>query len=171
MTDAMCAQADVELDRAGQRNEYLSFRIGAEEYGIDILKVQEIRGYEQPTRMANAPAYIKGVVNLRGVIVPIIDLRIKFGLPEPKYDSVTVTIVLNIGKRVIGIVVDSVSDVIALAPSEIKPAPEFNGAMSTEYILGIGTVKDGATERMLILTDIEKLMSSSDMGLIAQIEQ
>jgi purine-binding chemotaxis protein CheW len=147
--------------------EFLSFRLGTEEYGIDILKVQEIRGYEEPTRMANAPAYIKGVVNLRGVIVPIIDLRIKFGLPEAKYDSVTVTIVLNIGNRVIGVVVDSVSDVIALQPGDIKPAPEFNGALSTEHLLGIGTLKDGDRQRMLILMDIEKLMSSADMGLIS----
>lgn len=161
--------AEAEASAVGHHNEFLSFRLGAEEYGIDILKVQEIRGYEAPTRMANAPAYILGVTNLRGVIVPIIDMRIKFGLPEPKYDSVTVTIVLNIGQRVIGMVVDAVSDVIALSPGEIKPAPEFNGAMSTEHIVGIGTIKDGERERMLILVDIEKLMSSADMGLIAQV--
>lgn len=148
--------------------EFLSFRLGAEEYGIEILKVQEIRGYEAPTRMANAPAYIKGVVNLRGVIVPIIDLRIKFGLADPKYDSVTVVIVLNIGNRVIGVVVDSVSDVIALKGGDIKAAPEFSGALSTEHILGIGTIKQGEMERMLILMDIERLMSSADMGLITR---
>lgn len=147
--------------------EFLSFRLGAEEYGIDILKVQEIRGYEQPTRMANAPPYILGVVNLRGVIVPIIDLRIKFGLDEVKYDHQTVTIVLNIGQRVIGVVVDAVSDVIQLKNDEIKPAPEFSGALSTDHIIGIGTVTDGERERMLILMDIEQLMSSADMGLIA----
>lgn len=161
----------VQTGASAQGGEFLSFRLGAEEYGIDILKVQEIRGYEQPTRMANAPAYIKGVVNLRGVIVPIIDLRIKFGMPEPQYDSMTVTIVLNIGSRVIGVVVDSVSDVIALAGDGIKPAPEFSGTLSTDYIIGIGTLKDGERERMLILMDIERLMSSADMGLIAQAGQ
>lgn len=163
--------AETEAHATAHRNEFLSFRLGAEEYGIDILKVQEIRGYEAPTRMANAPAYLKGVVNLRGVIVPIIDMRIKFGLPEPKYDSVTVTIVLNIGNRVIGVVVDSVSDVIALPAGAIKPAPEFSGTLSTDYIIGIGSLKDGERERMLILVDIEKLMSSADMGLIAQATQ
>jgi purine-binding chemotaxis protein CheW len=152
-------------------HEFLTFKLGAEEYGIDILRVQEIRGYESPTRMANAPPYIKGVVNLRGIIVPIIDLRIKFGMNEVNYDSVTVTIVLNICNRVIGMVVDSVSDVIALQPTDIKPAPEFSGAMNTEYIIGIGSIRSGEQERMLILMDIEKLMSSADMGLIAQTVQ
>jgi purine-binding chemotaxis protein CheW len=133
--------------------------------------VQEIRGYDAPTRMANAPAFIKGVVNLRGVIVPIIDLRIKFGMSEVKYDGMTVTIVLNIGSRVIGVVVDSVSDVIELQGADIKSAPEFNGVLSTEHITGLGTIKNGDEERMLILMDIEKLMSSSDMGLVSQITQ
>jgi purine-binding chemotaxis protein CheW len=151
--------------------EYLSFRLGAEEYGIDILKVQEIRGYDEPTRMANAPSFIKGVVNLRGVIVPIVDLRIKFGLEEVRYDGVTVTIVLNIGQRVIGVVVDSVSDVIELQPDDIKPTPEFSGALATEHITGIGTLQHGEQARMLILMDIEKLMSSADMGLIPEVTQ
>jgi purine-binding chemotaxis protein CheW len=152
-------------------HEFLTFKLGAEEYGINILRVQEIRGYESPTRMANAPPYFKGVVNLRGIIVPIIDLRIKFGMNEVNYDGVTVTIVLNIANRVIGVVVDSVSDVIALEPTDIKPAPEFNGAMRTEYIIGIGSIQSGEQERMLILMDIEKLMSSADMGLVAQTVQ
>jgi purine-binding chemotaxis protein CheW len=156
---------------AAKNGEYLSFRLGGEEYGIDILKVQEIRGYEQPTRMANAPVYILGVTNLRGVIVPIIDLRIKFSLTEVKYDHQTVIIVLNIGSRVMGIVVDAVSDVTALASEDIKPAPEFSDALSTDYIIGIAALKEAERERMLVLMDIEKLMSSADMGLIAQIAQ
>lgn len=152
--------------------EYLTFRLGAEEYGIDILKVQEIRGYEQPTRIANAPSFIKGVVNLRGVIVPIIDLRMKFALGEPNYDSMTVVIILNIANRVVGVVVDSVSDVLELKHEQIRPAPEFNGAVDATYITGLGSVKQGEgesqTERMLILVDIEKLMSSADMGLVTE---
>jgi purine-binding chemotaxis protein CheW len=164
-TDTATALPGLDPQREG---EYLSFRLGTEEYGIDILKVQEIRGYDAPTRMANAPSFIKGVVNLRGVIVPIVDLRMKFGLSEVKYDGVTVTIVLNIGKRVIGVVVDSVSDVIALKPADIKPAPEFSDGLGTEHVTGIGTLKQGDEERMLILMDIEKLMSSADMGLIAE---
>ncbi|OGB23176.1 MAG: chemotaxis protein CheW [Burkholderiales bacterium RIFCSPLOWO2_02_FULL_57_36] len=146
-------------------NEFLSFTLGKEEYGIDILKVQEIRGYEAVTRIANAPEFIKGVVNLRGIIVPIVDMRIKFSLGEPTYDQFTVVIILNISGRVMGMVVDSVSDVITLAPDQIKPAPEMGAAFNTDYLVGLGTLD----ERMLILVDIDKLMSSAEMGLIEQI--
>jgi len=146
--------------------EYLSFKLGAEEYGIDILKVQEIRGYEPPTRIANAPEFIKGVVNLRGVIVPIVDMRVRFGLQEVKYDNFTVVIILNIAGRTIGMVVDSVSDVLELDAGTIRPAPEFSGAIDATYITGLGTVTTGDTMRMLILMDIESLMKGSDMGLM-----
>ena len=145
--------------------EYLSFKLGAEEYGIDILRVQEIRGYEAPTRIANSAEFIKGVVNLRGVIVPIVDMRIRFGLHDVQYSGTTVTIVLNIGGRTVGMVVDSVSDVIELEPGQVKAAPEFNGAVDSTYITGLGTVTQGETERMLILMDIENLMRSPEMGL------
>jgi purine-binding chemotaxis protein CheW len=142
--------------------EYLTFRLGAEEYGIDILRVQEIRSYEQPTRIANAPAFIKGVVNLRGVIVPIVDLRLKLACANSDYNSFTVVIVLNVKGRVVGAVVDSVSDVMELSKDHIKPAPEMNASVDTSFITGIGSVG----ERMLILMDIEALMSSADMGLM-----
>jgi purine-binding chemotaxis protein CheW len=142
--------------------EFLSFKIGDEEYGIDILKVQEIRGYEKPTRMANVPAFIKGVVNLRGIIVPIVDMRIKFNLSTVEYNEFTVVIILNVSGRVLGIVVDGVSDVTTLAPEQIKPAPDFASNVDTGYVIGLGTLED----RMLILMDIEKLMSGNDMGLV-----
>ncbi|MEC5218196.1 purine-binding chemotaxis protein CheW [Actimicrobium sp. GrIS 1.19] len=146
-------------------NEFLAFTLGKEEYGIDILKVQEIRGYEAVTRIANAPEFVKGVVNLRGIIVPIVDMRIKFNLGEPTYDQFTVVIILNISGRVMGMVVDSVSDVITLLAEQIKPAPEMGTAFNTDYLIGLGTLD----ERMLILIDIDKLMSSSEMGLIEKI--
>lgn len=146
--------------------EVLSFKLGHEEYGIDILKVQEIRGYEPPTRIANAPHFIKGVVNLRGVIVPIVDMRLRFGLPDVKYDSFTVVIILNVAHRTVGMVVDSVSDVLELPAGQIKPAPEFNGAIDAAYITGLGTLKHGDEERMLILMDIEDMMTAADMGLM-----
>lgn len=146
-------------------NEFLAFTLGREEYGIDILKVQEIRGYEQVTRIANAPSFVKGVVNLRGIIVPIVDMRIKFQLGEPTYDQFTVVIILNIGGRIMGMVVDSVSDVMTLAAADIKPAPDMGSAFNTDYLIGLGTVD----ERMLILIDIDRLMSSAEMGLIEAI--
>jgi len=142
--------------------EFLTFRLGGEEYGIDILRVQEIRSYEQPTRIANAPHFIKGVVNLRGVIVPIIDLRLKLGCDSAEYNAFTVVIVLNVKGRVVGAVVDSVSDVLELSRDHIKPAPEMHSNVDGNFITGIGSVGD----RMLILMDIEGLMSSADMGLI-----
>lgn len=146
----------------GRANEFLTFRLGAEEYGIAILNVQELRGWDNPTRIAGTPPFIKGVINLRGTIVPIVDLRVKFGLGEAVYDAFTVVIILNVAGRVVGIVVDSVSDVVTLAPEAIRPAPEFSAALDTRYITGLGTLD----ERMLILVDIETLMTSADMALV-----
>ena len=128
-------------------DEYLTFTLGQEEYGIDILKVQEIRGYDAVTKIANTPDFIKGVINLRGTIVPIIDMRIKFHLGNVEYDQFTVVIILNIANRVVGMVVDGVSDVIALPGEQIKPAPEFGATLDTQYILGLATVE----ERMIIV--------------------
>ena len=144
--------------------EFLTFRLGAEEYGIDILRVQEIRSYEAPTRIANAPPFIKGVVNLRGVIVPIVDLRLKLGCEAVEYNEFTVVIVLNVAGRVVGAVVDSVSDVLELSNDAVKPAPELASSVDTSFITGIGNVGD----RMLILMDIEAFMSSPDMCLISE---
>ncbi len=151
---------------AGAAGEYLTFHLGAEEYGIDILRVQEIRGYEPPTRIASAPPFIKGVLNLRGVIVPIVDLRLKFGFDEAVYDTVTVTVVLNVAGRTIGAVVDSVSDVIELIEDQIKPSPPFNANVDADHIVGIGAIRQGERERMLILMDIEKLMTGPELGLL-----
>lgn len=150
----------IESTNAAAR-EYLTFRLDREEYGIDILKVQEIRGYEPPTRIANAPSFIKGVVNLRGTIVPIVDMRLKFNCAKAEYDSFTVVIILNLRQRIVGIVVDSVSDVMGLTPENLRAAPEIDSIIDPDAVLGLGSLGD----RMLILLDIEKLMSSSDMGL------
>ena len=142
--------------------EFLVFTLGDEEYGIDILKVQEIRGYDQVTRIANTPSFIKGVTNLRGVIVPIVDLRVKFSQSDVDYNENTVVIVLNLGQRVVGIVVDGVSVVLSLTTDQIRPAPEFAVTLSTEYLTGLGALGD----RMLILVNIEKLLNSDEMALL-----
>ena len=141
--------------------EFLAFTLGDEEYGIDIQKVQELRGYDTVTRIANSPEFIKGIVNLRGVIVPIIDMRIKFNLGTPVYDQFTVVIILNIGGRITGMVVDSVSDVITLTAAQVKPALELGDTLDTDYLIDLGTLDD----RMLILIDIDRLMSSAEIGL------
>ena len=151
-----------DADDAGFAQEYLTFTLGAEEYAIDILKVQEIRGYEKPTTIANAPAFLKGVINLRGTIVPIVDMRIKFNVGEAEYTPFTVVIILSLQGRVVGMVVDSVSDVTMLRADQIRPAPEFAATVDTKYIKGLGTLG----ERMLIVVDIEKLMLSHEMALL-----
>jgi purine-binding chemotaxis protein CheW len=144
--------------------EFLAFKLGNEEYGIDILRVQEIRSFEPPTRLANTPGHVLGVVNLRGVIVPIIDMRLRFNLESVRYDNFTVVIVLNLGQRVIGMVVDGVSDVVSLTAAQLHPVPEFTSSIGSDHVLAIGSLED----RMLILLDIEKLMSGADMALTAQ---
>ncbi|WP_412480122.1 chemotaxis protein CheW [Azonexus sp. IMCC34839] len=143
--------------------EYLTFVLGSEEYAVDILKVQEIRGYEQVTKLANSPPYIKGVMNLRGNMVPVIDLRIKFNLEKVEYSAFTVTMILNVGGLTVGVVVDQVSDVIALAPGQIRPAPDFSATFDTRYIIGLAD----AGERMLIVVDIDRLLNSGELGLLA----
>ncbi len=161
-TETSTARGAARAGAPGAR-EFLTFRLGAEEYGIDILKVQEIRSYEPPTRIANVPPYVKGVVNLRGVIVPIVDLRVRFGLGAAEYDRFTVVIVLNVGARVIGAVVDSVSDVLELDADSIRDAPPMPQTVGSGYVVGLGTIGD----RMLILLDIERLMLSPEMAIAA----
>jgi len=142
--------------------EYLTFVLADESYGIDILKVQEIRGYDAVTKIANTPEFIKGVVNLRGLIVPIVDLRIKFGLGNVEYNEFTVVIILNLGTRIVGIVVDGVSDVMNLRGNQVRTVPDIVSSIDTKYITGLATVED----KMFILVDIEQLMTSQEMALM-----
>ena len=144
--------------------EILVFVLGEEEYGVDILKVQEIRGYEKVTPIPSAPAYLKGVMNLRGTIVPVLDMRMKFGMAEPRYDTFTVVIILRIAGRVIGIVVDGVSDVVPLAPGDVKAAPQLGALVDSAFLAGLAT-RDG---RMILLMDIEKFLSSGELNLLQQ---
>ena len=147
-----------------QTREVLVFVLGGEEYGVDILKVQEIRGYEKVTPIPSAPAYLKGVVNLRGIIVPVIDMRIKFGLADPRYDSFTVVIILRVGGRIIGVVVDAVSDVVQLAPSDVKAAPALGSVVDSGFLAGLATPGG----RMILLLEIEKFLSSGELNLVNQ---
>lgn len=141
--------------------EFLTFVLGEETYALDIMTVKEIRGYETATKIANAPSFIKGVINLRGDIVPIIDLRIKFGIGEATYNEWTIVIMLNIHERIVGIVVDGVSDVMNLEEEDIKPAPEFGVAFDSRYLHGLAALE----ENMVIIVDIEALISSDELGI------
>jgi purine-binding chemotaxis protein CheW len=145
--------------------EFLSFTLGKEEYGVDIQKVQELRAYTAVTAIANAPDYIKGVVNLRGVIVPIVDLRIKFRLADPSYDQFTVVIIMYVGQSQVGVVVDSVSDVITLKAGQLKPVPQMGSSINADYMVGVGAVD----ERMILLVDIDKLLAASDLEQLEEL--
>lgn len=147
---------------AALTREFLSFRIGGEEYGLDLLSVQEIRGYERCTHLANAPEFVKGIINLRGTIVPILDMRLRFGIGDPRYDALTVVIILNVADRTFGMVVDSVKDVIALSREQIRPAPDL-GKVDMDALIGVATMDDG----MVILLDIEYLLKEEEVGLLA----
>ena len=151
-------------DDADPLQQFLTFRLGNEEYGVGILTVQEIRGWTQVTAIPHSPTWLLGVINLRGAVVPIIDLRIKFACASVEYNETTVVIILNVAARVIGVVVDAVSDVVTLASDDIKPAPELGGNTDTSHIIGFGTLD----ERMRILVDAEKLMAGADLGAVAR---
>lgn len=155
------ANTNGALEDADAR-QFLTFRLAGEEYGVAILTVQEIRGWSSVTRVPHTPAWLLGVVNLRGVVVPIIDLRIKFDFANPEYSDTTVVIILTVASRVVGVVVDAVSDVITLGSDQIKPAPSLGNGAQTRHIIGFGTLDD----RMRILMDVEKLMAGADMGLL-----
>lgn len=154
-------QARQQSSLSAVDQEFLTFTLGDENYALDILTVKEIRGYESPTKIANAPPFIKGVINLRGDIVPIVDLRIKFNVGQATYDEFTIVIVLHIHNRIVGIVVDGVSDVVSLSKEEMRPPPDFGVAFDSRYLLGLATIN----EQMIILVDINELISSEEMGL------
>jgi purine-binding chemotaxis protein CheW len=160
-TDLVVAAPAAGASAVKPSKQFLTFRIGSEEYGMDILKVQEIRSYEAPTRVAHSPSFVKGVVNLRGVIVPIMDMRIKLGV-DAQYNAFTVVIVMNIGNRVLGMVVDSVSDVLELDADQIRTAPEMSAAIDARHVTGLGKIGD----RILILLDIAGMVASPEFGLM-----
>jgi purine-binding chemotaxis protein CheW len=159
----MADQAVAQAATTQKDQEFLTFILGAENYALDILTVKEIRGYESVTKIANAPPFIKGVINLRGDIVPIVDLRIKFNVGTASYDEFTIVIVLHIQNRIVGIVVDGVSDVVNLNKGQLRPPPDFGVAFDSRYLLGLATIND----QMIILVDINELISSEEMGLFS----
>ncbi|MDM8565197.1 chemotaxis protein CheW [Candidatus Halobeggiatoa sp. HSG11] len=153
-------------------NKYLTFVLATEEYAIDILRVQEIKGWSKVTQIPNTPSYICGVINLRGTIVPIVDLRLRFNLDYQEYGSMTVVVVVNVispnsKERIMGVVVDGVSDVYDVTETEIKPPPDFGSVISTEFVDGLATVSD----KMVIVLDIDKLLNSDELAIIDGLSQ
>jgi purine-binding chemotaxis protein CheW len=166
MSQAVQATASLStgqpISALAQQKEFLTFVLGEERYGIDIQQVREIRRYEKVTALANLPAYIKGVIDLRGTIVPVIDLRIKLKLERADYNGLTVLIILNVGERTLGIVVDAVSDVIAYDSKEVKAVPEMGGIIDCRYITGLIGLESG----MLILLDMGRFLSGEELDLL-----
>lgn len=140
--------------------QYLTFTLHGEEYAIDILKVQEIRCFSKLTAIPNAPHYVKGVLNLRGMVVPIVDLRAKFSMPPKEYDPFTVIIVVNVGSRTAGLLVDTVSDVMEIPASDISETPAMAGGVEASFIAGMGRVKD----RLILLLEIDSLLDPNQMA-------
>jgi purine-binding chemotaxis protein CheW len=145
-------------------NQYLTFALGEEEYGVDILKVQEIKGYTPATPVPNTPAYIKGVMNLRGTIIPVVDLRAKLALTETEYNQFTVIIVVMVGTKVVGLIVDSVSDVLNIPKSDMQDVPEFGSTVDVRFIEGMAK----AGEKIVMLLDIDKVVAERDLDAIAR---
>lgn len=139
--------------------QQLTFNLAGEEYGVDILSVREIRGWARVTRIPQTPGYLLGVLNLRGAIVPIMDLRLRFGLERESYGDSTVVIIVAVAERLFGIVVDAVSDVVDIDPAAIKPVPDMGAVVDTRYLRGLAT----HVERMVMLLDVEKLMRPEDV--------
>ncbi len=148
--------------------QFLTFALGQEEYGVEILKIQEIKGYSIVTPLPNAPAYVKGVVNLRGTIVPIVDLRKKFGLPDVAYTPFTVIVVVKIRENTMGFVVDAVSDVLTVAADAIQPTPDLHGQIDTACLTGLAD----AGKKLVILLDIDRVLTAAPMnGALAMAER
>jgi purine-binding chemotaxis protein CheW len=159
----MNAVAESLKDATADSQQFLTFKLAGEEYGVGILSVQEIRGWSAVTAIPHSPSWLLGVINLRGAVVPIIDLRIKFNFAKAEYNEFTVVIILNVGARVVGFVVDGVSDVITLGSEQIKPAPSLGNNADTSHIIGFST-----GERMRILMDVERLMASADLTSVSK---
>lgn len=165
----MQVEADNPLTDA-QANQYLTFILGGEEYAVDILKVQEIRGWEQATHIPNAPEFVLGVLNLRGIVVPIVDLRLRFKLENVEYSPTTVVVIVKVSQagveRTVGMVVDAVSDVYTLTRDDIRETPDFGGSLSTEYVYGLATVD----EKMIVILNVDRLVNSGILGLHDEID-
>lgn len=155
----------------GESSQFLTFILDDEAYGVEILRVQEIKGWTPVTRIPNTPDYMQGVLNLRGTIVPIVDMRMRFNLNNAEYTPITVVIVLSVksdqGERVIGLVVDSVSDVIDVAAQDVKATPDFGTSLNTKFINGIAT----SNENMVMLLDVDKLLSVEEMSVLSQMSE
>jgi purine-binding chemotaxis protein CheW len=149
-----------QISFATDGSQYLTFTLDEEEYGVEILKVQEIKGYSAVTPIPSTPSYIKGVMNLRGTIIPVVDLRTKLAMREAAYNQFTVIIVVNVGDRVMGIIVDAVSDVMNISRTDIQATPDFGPQVDARFINGMAK----ASEKLVMLLDIDRVLGAAELG-------
>jgi len=154
-----------QISFATDGSQYLTFRLGEEEYGVEILKVQEIKGYSTITPVPNTPAYRKGVMNRRGTIVPVVDLRAKFGMSETEYTAFTVIIVLTVGTKVVGLIVDGVSDVLNIPKTDIQATPDFGAQVDARFISGMAKAGD----KLVVLLDIDRVLGEAALADLGHI--
>ena len=167
MSTATAEVSEVQAVNSGESKQYLTFDLADEHYGVDILKVQEIKGYSAVTRIPNTPDYLKGVLNLRGTIVPIVDLRLKFDMGATEPTSFTVIVVVNVRERVMGFLVDGVSDVLELASKDVQPPPELGSKVDITFVAGIGNCND----RLVTLLDVDRVMSEEDIEKVGKVSE
>ncbi|HED34865.1 MAG TPA: chemotaxis protein CheW [Gammaproteobacteria bacterium] len=172
MSQAAADEEVTQHDSEKEFKEFLTFFLAGEEYGVDILRVQEIKGWDSVTNIPNTPDYIRGVINIRGSIVPIIDMRLRFNLEMKEYDATTVVIVLNVVKngkanRTMGVVVDAVSDVYNVPADDVKASPDFGTAVDTEFVTGLATID----EKMIIVLDIDHMLNAAELAVVDKIAE
>lgn len=158
------AEAVNNLDTSSLEGKYLTFILNREEYGLEILKVREIIGLMDITPVPQTPSFIKGIINLRGKVIPVVDLRLKFNMPEAEYTKETCTIVVNIDSRLMGIIVDTVSEVLDINARDIEPTPSLGSSIKTDFILGMGKIKG----RVKILLDVDKVLTLEELEAISK---
>jgi purine-binding chemotaxis protein CheW len=154
-----------QISFATDGSQYLTFTLGQEEFGVEILKVQEIKGYSAITPIPNTPAYLKGVMNLHGTIIPVVDLRAKFSMAQAEYNQFTVIIVVTVGSKIMGLVVDAVSDVLNIPRTDIQDTPDFGAQVDAEFINGVAK----AGEKLVVLLDIDKVLSGEELAALGSV--
>ena len=167
MSTATMEMTEGQTSVPGESKQYLTFDLAEEHYGVDILKVQEIKGYTAVTKLPNTPDYLKGVLNLRGTIVPIVDLRLKFGMQPTEPTSFTVIVVVNVQERVMGFLVDGVSDVLEFAAKDVQPPPELGNKVDITFVSGIGSSND----HLVTLLDVDRVLSGEEVDEVSQVSK
>lgn len=153
--------AIVKHQQTQESNQFLTFRLDEQEYGLELFKIQEIRGYAPVTPIPNVPAHVRGVMNLRGTVLPVVDLRMKFRLPPIEYNKFTVIVIAVVAGKMVGLLVDAVSDVLNVSPDQLRAAPDFGAAVDTQFINGVFQTRD----HLAVALNLERLLSETELAV------